>query len=42
VSSSGAVYAIAKGGISIVVISNRPETVNCRLVAEQVVTDLGA
>ena len=40
--SSGAVYAIAKGGTSIVVTSNRPETVNCRLVAEQVVTDLGA
>jgi UPF0176 protein len=39
---SGAVYAIAKGGTSIVVTSNRPETVNCRLVAEQVVTDLGA
>jgi UPF0176 protein len=40
--SSGAVYAIAKGGTSIVVTSNRPETVNCRLVAQQVVTDLGA
>lgn len=40
--AAGAVYAIAKGGTSIVVTSNRPETVNCRLVAEQVVTDLGA
>ncbi|HYS34791.1 MAG TPA: DUF2020 domain-containing protein [Pseudonocardiaceae bacterium] len=40
--ASGAVYAIANGGTSIVVTSNRPETVNCRLVAEQVVTDLGA
>jgi UPF0176 protein len=36
----GAVYAIAKGGTAIVVISNQLQTIKCRLVATAVVSGL--
>lgn len=39
--SNGAVYAIAKGGTAIVVTSNQLQTIKCKLVATQVVTNLG-
>ena len=38
--SDGAVYAIAKGGTAIVVLSNQLQSIKCRLVATAVVQDL--
>jgi hypothetical protein len=39
--SNGAVYAVAKGGDAVVVTSNQLQTIKCRLVTVQVITNLG-
>lgn len=40
--SDGAVYAIAKGGTAIVVLSNQLQTIKCRLVATAIVKNLSS
>jgi hypothetical protein len=39
--TNGAVYAVAKGGDAVVVTSNQLQTIKCRLVTVQVITNLG-
>jgi hypothetical protein len=39
--STGAVYAVAKGGRSIVVISNQKQTIKTKVITEHVVSTLG-
>ncbi|HEY4019881.1 MAG TPA: DUF2020 domain-containing protein [Pseudonocardiaceae bacterium] len=39
--STGAVYAVAKGGRSVVVISNQKQTIKTKVITEHVVSSLG-
>jgi UPF0176 protein len=39
--SKGAVYAVAKGGTAVVVLSNQEQTIKCRLIAVQAISGLG-
>jgi hypothetical protein len=39
--ASGAVYAVAKGGDAVVVITNQKQTIKARLVTDHVVSTLG-
>jgi hypothetical protein len=39
--STGAIYAVAKGGKAVVVISNQKQTIKTRLVTDHVVSTLG-
>lgn len=41
-SSSGSVYAVAKGGTAVIVTSDRMQTIYCRLIATTVTTYLAA